>query len=261
MPTLPSDKVDRKRLPPRPPRSATEPAETSRPTPTPNGTREALADLHDLTGCPRTAHFFEDLGANSLLWPTPARARSTPTCPRWPSADVPASDRGGPGRRRSSRTARARERGRRRDRPTRGAVQRPGAYAGGGALPAADCSSPIPTFILLVRPGGYRWAAGARDSWRILGTHRRLRAFTFALLAPLPVLAKWLLVGRWKVTEMPVWSLAYLRFWLVKTLIIANPLGCSSGTPSTRSTCGRWGPASARACRSFAARYRCAATC
>ncbi|GAA3041001.1 hypothetical protein GCM10010464_00730 [Pseudonocardia yunnanensis] len=40
----------------------------------------------------------------------------------------------------------------------------------------------------------------------------------------LPIIAKWVLIGRWKAQEFPVWSLAYVRFWLVKTLTRSNPL-------------------------------------
>ncbi len=40
----------------------------------------------------------------------------------------------------------------------------------------------------------------------------------------LPILAKWVLIGRWKPQEIQIWSLAYLRFWFVRTLIRANPL-------------------------------------
>ena len=40
----------------------------------------------------------------------------------------------------------------------------------------------------------------------------------------LPILAKWILIGRWKPQQIRIWSLAYVRFWTVKTLIRANPL-------------------------------------
>ncbi|MFD1531720.1 Pls/PosA family non-ribosomal peptide synthetase [Pseudonocardia aurantiaca] len=46
----------------------------------------------------------------------------------------------------------------------------------------------------------------------------------FLLQCTLPILAKWVLIGRWKPQEIRVWSLAYVRFWFVKTLIQANPL-------------------------------------
>ncbi|MGH3366497.1 MAG: 4'-phosphopantetheinyl transferase superfamily protein [Nocardioidaceae bacterium] len=49
--------------------------------------------------------------------------------------------------------------------------------------------------------------------------------------ALLPILAKWLLVGRWRVVEFPVWGPAYLRFWTVKTLLRTNPLMLAVGTP------------------------------
>ena len=47
-----------------------------------------------------------------------------------------------------------------------------------------------------------------------------------------PIAVKWLLIGRWKPQRIRVWSLAYLRFWLVKDLVVANPLvRLSIGTP------------------------------
>ena len=49
-------------------------------------------------------------------------------------------------------------------------------------------------------------------------------AAVFLFLLTVPVLAKWALIGRWKVQEIPVWGLAYVRFWLVKTLVQRNPL-------------------------------------
>ncbi len=47
----------------------------------------------------------------------------------------------------------------------------------------------------------------------------------------LPIVAKWALVGRFRSQEFPVWSLAYVRFWLVKTLIQASPLALFVGSP------------------------------
>ena len=47
-----------------------------------------------------------------------------------------------------------------------------------------------------------------------------------------PIIFKWLLIGRWKPQRIRVWSLAYVRFWLVKTLVVANPLArLAAGTP------------------------------
>ena len=46
----------------------------------------------------------------------------------------------------------------------------------------------------------------------------------FAVFAVVPVLAKWLLVGRWTEREIPLWGPAYFRFWLARTLVRTNPL-------------------------------------
>ena len=54
---------------------------------------------------------------------------------------------------------------------------------------------------------------------------------TFVLLCTLPIVAKWVLIGRWKRQRIRIWSLAYVRFWVVKTLIRVNPLVLFIGTP------------------------------
>jgi non-ribosomal peptide synthetase-like protein len=39
-----------------------------------------------------------------------------------------------------------------------------------------------------------------------------------------PIVVKWTLIGRFRPARIRVWSLAYVRFWIVKTLLVANPL-------------------------------------
>ncbi|WP_078624112.1 Pls/PosA family non-ribosomal peptide synthetase [Streptomyces monomycini] len=56
-------------------------------------------------------------------------------------------------------------------------------------------------------------------------------AAVFLGLCAFPVLAKWVLVGRWTQREIRVWSLAYFRFWAVRTLVQANPLVLFTGSP------------------------------
>ncbi|MGZ6589380.1 MAG: Pls/PosA family non-ribosomal peptide synthetase [Solirubrobacteraceae bacterium] len=46
----------------------------------------------------------------------------------------------------------------------------------------------------------------------------------FLGMCTLPILAKWMLIGRWKPQQIRIWSLAYVRFWVVKTLVRSNPL-------------------------------------
>jgi non-ribosomal peptide synthetase-like protein len=43
------------------------------------------------------------------------------------------------------------------------------------------------------------------------------------VVTAVPIAAKWLLIGRWKPQRIRIWSLAYVRFWIVKTLIRSNP--------------------------------------
>ncbi|MGW4215320.1 Pls/PosA family non-ribosomal peptide synthetase [Lentzea sp. NPDC004789] len=47
----------------------------------------------------------------------------------------------------------------------------------------------------------------------------------------LPVLAKWLLIGRWRPQRIRIWSLSYVRFWMVKTLVTLSPLVLFAGSP------------------------------
>ncbi|MEU2496442.1 Pls/PosA family non-ribosomal peptide synthetase [Streptomyces sp. NPDC007883] len=78
---------------------------------------------------------------------------------------------------------------------------------------------------------GFEWVA--RGSGLV---HLYLRSLVFGSVAMLalclfPIAAKWILVGRWKPQEFPVWGLAYLRFWTVKVLVNANPMRFYVGNP------------------------------
>jgi non-ribosomal peptide synthetase-like protein len=80
---------------------------------------------------------------------------------------------------------------------------------------------------------GADWIMGAHGNG--LELYARLVAVgggVLVALATAPIVAKWLLIGRWKPRAIPVWSLGYFRFWLVKTLVLANPLArMFVGTP------------------------------
>ena len=78
---------------------------------------------------------------------------------------------------------------------------------------------------------GLHWTTGAKG---LTDTYVRsvvLGSATFVYFCTAPIVLKWLLVGRWKAQEFPIWSLRYLRFWTVKTLIRANPLALFVGSP------------------------------
>ena len=78
---------------------------------------------------------------------------------------------------------------------------------------------------------GFAWVSAATD---LQGTYLRavvLTGASFLGLAAVPVLAKWLLVGRWTPRQVPVWTMTYLRFWIVKTLVQRNPMALFAGSP------------------------------
>lgn len=85
---------------------------------------------------------------------------------------------------------------------------------------------------LLIMVKSFEWVMRGGS---ILGFYQRsliVGAVTFLALCLLPVVVKWLLIGRWKSYEFAVWSLAYLRFWIVKSAIRFSPMALLFvGTP------------------------------
>jgi non-ribosomal peptide synthetase-like protein len=236
-PLLPSDKVDRRRLPP-PGRRG----DAAAPAPAPPATdREAklAGALAEALGEPTVsveADFFADLGASSItmarfcaivrkdpglvpvsmkdiyLHPTVrSLAAATPSAPA--SAAAPATAAAAP---LLTPTA-----------PARATTFQ---YVLCGTLQAL-------TYVLgafLLGSGmaaGFQYigaAASPMDEW--------LRATLFgaavyAGLCLLPVAAKWLIIGRWRPTEFPVWSMRYFRFWLVRTILRSSPMRLLAGLP------------------------------
>ena len=47
----------------------------------------------------------------------------------------------------------------------------------------------------------------------------------------LAIAAKWLLIGKWRAQSFPIWSLRYVRFWVVKQLLVINPMSLFRGYP------------------------------
>jgi non-ribosomal peptide synthetase-like protein len=232
MPMLPSDKVDRKNLPvPGNRRNLATQRAYARPT---SETEEVLADA--LARVLRVArlsvddHFFNDLGANSLLMANfCARVRERADLPPVAMKDVYLH-------------------------PTITSL----ATALENASPAAESPTPVaaaavppartPQYVLcgalqLLVFLGYTYLTGvivvAGAKWISAGTgwtDTYLRSLVFCVatfigLSVAPILAKWLLIGRWRPQEIPVWSLAYVRFWTVKVLIRSNPLVLFVGSP------------------------------
>jgi non-ribosomal peptide synthetase-like protein len=78
---------------------------------------------------------------------------------------------------------------------------------------------------------GFSWIRSSADLVDL-----GLRAAGFAVLvftcaSATCVAMKWLLVGRWKRETIPIWGLRYLRFWLAKQFIQISPMVLLSGSP------------------------------
>ena len=187
---------------------------------------QVLAEVLGVDEVPVDGHFFDDLGADSMVMARfCARVRKRPDLPAVSMKDVYRH-------------------------PTISSLAN-GAVAPGATVPiAVPASAPVEPaarpvgtarYILcgtlqflcfvgaaylgaLVMAWSYEWVSAASDLFEI---YRRAvvaggAAFLGACL--LPILAKWVLIGRWTPRRIPVWSLAYLRFWIVKTLVRSNPL-------------------------------------
>ncbi|RPE46129.1 non-ribosomal peptide synthetase-like protein [Streptomyces sp. Ag109_O5-1] len=192
---------------------------------------QTLADLLGAERVPADSHFFTDLGANSLVMAQfCARIRKRPDLPSPSMRDIYRH-------------------------PTIHSL----ATALGEVVPVpadpVDAPAPTPpppgnrwshllcgTLQLLVFLGyslvsgfatamGYEWIATGKGLADVYLRSLLFGGIAFVALCAFPVAAKWVLVGRWRPGEFPVWSLRYLRFWLVKVLLHANPMVLLIGTP------------------------------
>ncbi|MDT0458867.1 phosphopantetheine-binding protein [Streptomyces sp. DSM 41527] len=78
---------------------------------------------------------------------------------------------------------------------------------------------------------GYAWISAGSGVFDAYLRAVLFGAASFVSLSVLPILLKWVLIGRWKPRQIRVWSLAYVRFWIVKTLIRSDPLVLFAGSP------------------------------
>src|SRR5205823_11180047 len=63
---------------------------------------------------------------------------------------------------------------------------------------------------------GYAWVSAGSS---VVEMYLRLvlaGSATFLVVCAVPIAAKWVLVGRWQPGQIRLWSLAYVRFWIVK---------------------------------------------
>jgi non-ribosomal peptide synthetase-like protein len=201
-----------------------------------------LADVMHVGQVPAGSHFFDDLGADSLVMAHfCARVRKRPDLPSASMKDIyrhPTI--------RSLASALAEAAPAPAAAPSRAGGPGPVTPPGPVAAPTLVLARPVTPastrqylmcgtlqFLFFL---GYVWLAalvGARAyAWISAGTGLAdiyLRSVVFGgagflVLCLLPILAKWVLIGRWTPRQIRIWSLAYVRFWIVKLLIRSNPL-------------------------------------
>lgn len=230
IPTTTSGKADRTSLPP--PQRRRSLAGTQAHVPPTTSTEAVLAqELAAVIGLEQVsvdADFFEDLGANSLvLAHFCARTRKRPEMPPLAMKDVYLHP-----------TIRALAAALRHAAPVSPEPEPAPVVRRAGTVQYVVCGAAQLGLLLgaicgiaLVIETGLRWLWPATG---VLDTYFRAAVFvaaTFGLFSGVPIVAKWALVGRWKSREIPVWGLAYLRFWTVKTLIRSNPMALFAGSP------------------------------
>jgi non-ribosomal peptide synthetase-like protein len=69
----------------------------------------------------------------------------------------------------------------------------------------------------------YEWISGAASPVALYLRLALVASGAFLGISAVPIAAKWALVGRFKPQRIRLWSLAYVRFWIVKTLIRSSP--------------------------------------
>ena len=224
---------------------------------------EVLAGVLDLEHVPVDADFFRDLGADSLVMAKfCARVRKQPDLPQvsikdayqnptisalaaamgstGPSASGNPVVAGTPAPNATTDTplaytpaaaaARKSRRGRHSTLPAERARASTFEYVVCGVLQVLIFLAYTAVFSVIFERG-LDWIWASQTPFEDYLRSAAFGAGTFGFMCTFPILAKWVLIGRWKPQEIRIWSLAYVRFWLVKTLVVANPLVLFAGSP------------------------------
>ncbi|GFH39296.1 Pls/PosA family non-ribosomal peptide synthetase [Streptomyces pacificus] len=202
---------------------------------------DVLADVLHTERIPPDSHFFTDLGADSMIMAQfCARVRKRDDLPTASMKDVYRNPtiRGlaaalgpplaGPRAATAPTTSEATEEAE--GDPEAPAAARTPQYVLCGTLQFLFFLG-LSLVVAVVLTRGYEWI---RSDSGPLGVYLRSAVFAaaaFTALSAIPVVAKWLLVGRFRPRRLAVWSLGYLRFWCVKSLIRLSPVRLFVGTP------------------------------
>ncbi|WP_345379031.1 Pls/PosA family non-ribosomal peptide synthetase [Actinomycetospora straminea] len=201
---------------------------------------EVLAGALERDEVPVDAHVFDDLGADSMLMARfCARVRKHPDLPTVAMQDVYAH----PTVADLARALAASSPATPEPAPPEAAPQpdpEPGPVATPrpGRLAYVLCGAAQLLFVLgytyiaaTIVTWSFEWLALAPDELHLYLRSVAVGSFAFAVLSILPIALKWLLVGRWRSREFPVWGPTYLRLWIVKILVRSSPLALFVGTP------------------------------
>ena len=230
IPTLESNKVDRRRLP-APTSARLVSSEDS--TPPTTGTEkvlcQALGETLALDDVSVDGDFFNDYGGHSLLMARfCARVRTLAPSLEIAMRDVYAA----PSVRKLAAAIDAAK-------PAESPLADYGpdhcpsalAYYGCGALQLAFYIA-AGTAAVAFAQFGIEWQAAALASPLQLWARGVAYVAAYFLGAnAVAIAAKWLLLGRGRDAAMPIWSVAYYRYWVVKQLVRAAPARLFVGTP------------------------------
>ena len=234
IPMTTSDKADRKALPAPTSRRRTAGGEHIAPaTETERRLAEALAVTLGLEDVSVESEFFDDLGANSLLLAQfSARVRKTGELPSLSMREIYQN----PTIRRLALVLDPTGTGASGGEPEP-ATQRQEVVRASTARYLLTGVTQLVTLVAmsyvaaLVLTRGFIWSTSATTPLRVFARSGGYTVAVFLATCLLPILAKWTLIGRWKPREIPLWSLQYFRFWLVKMFVTTNPLVLFAGTP------------------------------
>lgn len=215
---------------------------------------EVLADVVGAEHVSGDSNFFEDLGADSMVMARfCARVRKRTELPpvsmkdvyRHPTVNSLASALTG-----AVPAAAA---------PAHTAPAAPGPVSGGSVTtgPAAAAAAPAPGMAARAGTGryvlcgmlqlllflgysylaalatvrGFEWVGAGTGALDVYLRSVLVGGVGFAGLCTVPIVAKWTLIGRFTPRAFPVWSLTYVRWWLVKTLIRTSPVRLFTASP------------------------------
>jgi non-ribosomal peptide synthetase-like protein len=85
--------------------------------------------------------------------------------------------------------------------------------------------------VTLAVAAGFSWVVAGSSAVEVYWRCVVAGSSVYVGLSVLPIVAKWSLVGRWRPQEIRIWSLVYVRFWVVRSLVRSSPLARYAGSP------------------------------